>query len=947
MIRKMTAALFLSTAMFTSTAIITRANAAETTTAQPAPVPVTDLVKAVNIPYESFTLDNGLRVVVHTDKKAPIVAVSVWYDVGSKHEPKGKTGFAHLFEHLMFEGSENVRNFDEATIRLGAANNNGSTWYDRTNYFENVPTGALDQMLYIEADRMGYLLGAVTQERLDAQRGVVQNEKRQGDNDPYGLVEYAQIKAMVPAGHPYGHSTIGSMADLDAASLDDVRAWFKQHYGPNNAVLVLAGDIDAPTAKRLVQKNFGAIKATAKQPKLKVDVPTLAAPVSEVMKDDVATVRLYRNWMVPGMDDIAAVPLSVAASILGGLSSSRLDNALVRNEKTAVSVTASYQEFAQLGGFYITADVAPGIDPDAVSKRLDAIIADFIKNGPTPDEVQRAQMQQISAQVAGLEAVGGGDGKAVTLAEGALYQNDAGFFKKQLAEMAAVTPAKVKSAMQRWLTRPTYALRVEPGPRAPYEEAKAGAAKSVPAAAAIARITRTALPEIGAVGDLKFPAIQRAKLKNGIEVFYAQRSTVPTTNIALNFDAGYAADPRDRLGTQALMLSLMTEGANGMTSVQIAEAQERLGARISANASLDSTTANLFTLSGALAPSLQLFADIVIKPTFAPAEVERMRTKQLSTIQDEQKDPSSIALRYLPPLLYGEAHGYGIGFSGTGDAKVVQSVTRDEIVSFHQKWLRPEKAKLFVVSDLPFAEVTAALDVGFGQWNAIGPAGVKKVAAPIPPAKPRIVLFDRPGSPQSVILGGQILPAKGSDDLDYAIAANQVVGQGFLSRINNDLRQTKSWSYGVRGSINRVKEDVPYIISAPVQADKTGASIAALLGHYRDFLGEKGTTPAEYDRVISGNIRELPGRFETSGQVLSAIQTNITYQRPDNYYDQLASKYRGMTAPEMDKAIRKIMKPDQFVWIVVGDAAKVKPQLEKLGLPIEISKQDANPADSK
>jgi zinc protease len=915
--------------------------------AQDKPASLPSLVQKVNIPYQQFTLKNGLRVLVHTDRKAPLVAVSVWYDVGSKHEPKGKTGFAHLFEHLMFEGSENVPNFDESVIRLGAANNNGTTWFDRTNYFQNVPSGALDQMLYIEADRMGYLLGAVSQERLDNQRGVVQNEKRQGDNDPYGLVEYAQIKAMVPEGHPYGHSTIGSMADLDAASLDDVRGWFRQHYGPNNAVLVLAGDIDVATAKRLVNKNFGAIKATAKQPKLKVEIPTLSAPKSEVMKDDVATVRLYRNWMVPGMGDKSAVPLSVAASVLGGLSSSRLDNALVRDEKIAVSVTASYQEFAQLGGFYVTADVAPGVDPDKVSARLDAIIADFIKSGPNADEVKRVQMQQISGQIAGLEIVGGFSGKASTLAEGALYKNDGGFFKKQLAEMAAVTPAKVQAAMQSWLTRPTYALRVEPGERAAYEEAKAGAKSAAPAvASAIERVARPPLPELGPVNDLKFPATQRAKLKNGIEIFYAQRNTVPTTTISLSFDAGHVADPRDRSGTQALMLSLLTEGANGMTSLQIAEAQERLGTRISADASLDATTASMFALSDNLVPSLQLFADIVMRPNFDPAEVERLRTKQLSDIQDEQKDPQGIAFRYLPPLLYGDAHGYGIGFSGTGDAKAVKTISRDEISSFHQKWFRPEKAKLFVVSDRPLTEVAAALDAKFGAWAATGPAGEKKVSGPIPPARPRIVLFDRPGSPQSVILGGQVLPAKGTDDIDYAVAANQVVGAGFLSRINNDLRQTKSWSYGVRGSITRTKEDVPYIISAPVQADKTGASISALLDHYKDFLGDKGTTPAEYDRVISGNIRELPGRFETSAQVLGGIQSNVTFKRADDYYDKLASKYRGMTAPEMDKSIRKILKPDQFVWIVVGDAAKVKPQLEGLGLPIEISKQDANPTDT-
>jgi zinc protease len=936
MIRKLTLAFMVSSLALGA------ANQAVAATKAAKPAPVADLVKAVNIPYETFTLDNGLRVIVHTDRKAPVVAVSVWYDVGSKHEPKGKTGFAHLFEHLMFEGSENVPNFDETVIRLGGANNNGSTWFDRTNYVENVPVGALDRMLYIEADRMGYLLGAVSQERLDAQRGVVQNEKRQGDNDPYGLVEYAQIKAMVPEGHPYGHSTIGSMADLDSASLDDVRSWFRQHYGPNNAVLVLAGDIDVVTAKKLVQKNFGAIKATAKQLRLKVNVPTLSAAKTEVMKDDVATVRLYRNWMVPGMDSDASVPLNVAASVLGGLSSSRLDNALVRDEKVAVSVSASYQEFAQLGGFEVTVDVKPGVDADKVAARLDTIIADYIKNGPSADEVKRVQMRQISGEIVGLELIGGFSGKAATLAEGALYKNDAGFFKKKLVKMAQVKPLQVTNAMQKWLTRPVYSLRVEPGERAAYEESKAAASAPVKASP-IERIARPAMPAIGPVDDLQFPATQRATLSNGIEVIYAQRNAVPTTNIALNIDAGHVADPRDRSGTQALMLALLTEGANGLTSLQIAEQQERLGANISANASMDTTTVRLFTLSDNLAPSLGLFSDIVMKPTFAPDEVERLRGQQLASIKNELKDPQSIAYRFLPPLLFGNDHGYGISFTGTGDANAVQKVSRNDLVSFHQKWFRPEKSKLFVVSDLPLAEIKSALDLRFGTWSATGSAGEKKVVGPIPLAKPRIIMFDRPDSPQSVILGGQILPAKGTDDLDYAVAANQVVGQGFLSRINNDLRQTKSWSYGVQGNIYRVKNDVPYLISAPVQADKTGASIAALLGHYKDFLGPKGTIPEEYERVIGGNIRELPGRYETSRQVLGAIESNNLYSRPDNYYGTLASKYKGMTASEMDKSIRNLLKPDQFTWIVVGDAKTVKPQLEKLGLPVEIQDQAANP----
>jgi zinc protease len=898
-------------------------------------VPIATLVDQVSIPHEDFTLANGLRVIVHTDRKAPVVAVSVWYDVGSKHEPMGKTGFAHLFEHLMFEGSENVANFDETVIRLGGANNNGSTSYDRTNYVETVPVGALDQMLYIEADRMGYLLGKVSQERLDAQRGVVQNEKRQGDNQPYGLVEYAQSKALMAPEHPYGHGVIGSMADLDAASLDDVRGWFRQHYGPNNAVLVLAGDIDVKTARPMIEKHFGAIKRGPQQSKLTVAVPTLAAPKSEVMKDGVANVRLYRTWSTPGTDNPVSVPLDLGASILGGLASSRLDNILVREEKLAVSVTAGFDGNTQLGGFLVTVDVKPGVDPLVAGRRLDAIIADFVKNGPTEDEVQRAKMRSVSGQIAGLEEVGGFGGKAVTLAEGALYAKDSNFYKKQLARMAATTPAAVKAALQSWLTRPVYALMVVPGERDPYDETKKVETKPKPAAA-IARVARPAAPKVGAIDTLTFPKVEHARLQNGIEIVYARRTAVPTTQVSLSFDAGNVADPRDRMGTQAVTLALLTEGANGRNSAQIASAQERLGTQVSASATMDRTSVDMFALSGNLDASLGLFADIVLKPDFAPAEVERIRAQQLSRINSETKNPQALALRLLPPLLYGSAHPYGISFTGSGDLASVGAVSRDEIIAFHHQWFRPEKATFFVVSDRPLPEITRALNARFGAWAATGAAGAK-AAMTVPAAgKARIVLVDRPDSPQSLIYAGQVLPVQGTADLDLVTTANQAIGSGFLSRINNDLRQTKGWSYGVRGGLNRVANDVPYIISAPVQADKTGESIAALLQNYTDFVGTKGITPEEYDRIIGGNIRELPGSFETSREVLSGLQRNFLFKRPDTYYTMIAAKYRSMKPAEMDSAFRAIVKPDQFIWVVVGDAKIVRPQLEKLGLPVEV-----------
>ena len=920
-----------------------------------APAPVAELVHQVDIPYQQFTLANGLRVLVHEDRKAPIVAVSVWYNVGSKDEPKGKTGFAHLFEHLMFNGSENAPgDFFEPLQQIGATDLNGTTWFDRTNYFETVPRAALETALFLESDRMGHLLGAVTQDKLDNQRGVVQNEKRQSDNQPYGLVEYAQLEALFPEGHPYRHSTIGSMSDLDSASLADVKKWFTDKYGPNNAVLVLAGDVDLATARTLVEKYFGDIPRGPVNTPAEAPVPTLAAPVNEVMKDRVATTRLYRDWIVPGLLDPETVPLSVGASVLGGLASSRLDNALVRQEQIAVSVSASLQEFHRISLFEVQADVKPGVDPALVARRLDEIIADLVENGPTEDEVQRVAMTTVASRIKGLEQVGDFGGKAVALAEGELYANDADFYKKQLLAYSRVTPADVKAALQKWLKRPVYALTVEPGERGAYQEAggKTGAVSAhgpryyraptadekplAPKPTSFAPVDRSKLPEVGPIADLDFPDIEHATLSNGIKVNFARRAAVPVVLVSMQFDAGYASDPKDKAGIQALMASLLDEGTTSLDSRELAEAQERLGAGISVAPSLDRTTATLSALKPNLAASLDLMADILKHPAFAQSEFERLKSQQVTRIASELTQPTGIAMRTLPPLLYGDRHPYGTPFTGSGTAETVKALTRDDVVAAHQMWIRPDNAEIFVVGDTSLAEIVPLLEARFGAWAPpASPKGSKNFDQPIPQAKSRIVLVDRPQSPQSMILAGEILPGQGTDDLTILLAANDVLGGNFLSRMNMDLRETKGWAYGVQGFIRRVENRSPYFVYAPVQADRTGDSVAALREQMRLFLTTKGVTPEELTRTMNGSIRELPGSFETSSAVLGAIQGNALFKRPDNYQETLASRYRAMTAAELDQAARAAINPDNLVWVVVGDAAKVRPQLDKLGLPVE------------
>ena len=902
------------------------------------PASVQELLAGVDIPYEQFELDNGLTVLVHEDRKAPVVAIAAWYNVGSKDEPAGQTGFAHLFEHIMlFNGTEHVPNLIEPLREMGATNWNGTTWFDRTNYFQTVPTPALERGLYIESERMGYILGALTQQSLDAQRGIVQNEKRQGDNQPYGLAFYRILEGLFPEGHPYRHSTIGSMADLDDASLEEVRQWFRENYGPNNAVIVLAGDINVAEARPLMERYFGQIPRGPENVPAAADVPTLSERVDVTMQDRVSNTRLYRTWVVPGLAHEDLVELNTAAQVLGGLDSSRLDRILVRDEQTAVSVSSSVLPFQRVSMFFVTVDVKPGEDANAVSQRLDEIIADFLANGPTEDEVQRVATQTVAASFFNIEQVGGFNGKTVALANGAVLAGDPAFFRRNLLEYGTVTPENVRTAAHRWLSRPVHALRIDPGVREAYQEASA-TNRPAPDNSPPTAQPRDPMPPVGQIADLDFPNVERAQLSNGIEVVYAQRSAIPVTLLSMDFDAGIAADPQGGFGTQRLMLSAMTAGADGRDAMQIAEEQERLGANITAFGSLDRSTVQLTTLSANLGRSLDLFADVVLRPDFAPAEVERLREQQLALIAAEATQPNGLAQRALLPIIYGENHPYGRPLSGLGAASSVTPLDRDALVRFHHAWLRPETARVFVVSDRPLAEVRRALEARFGSWrgDAAVEVGRKDFSVAIPAPRTRIVLVDRPQSPQSVIYAGSVLPIQGSDDTLALNAANEVLGNNFLSRINTEIRERRGWSYGLSGQVQLREHQVPYVINAPVQADRTGDSIRVLMEQINAFNSTNGVSETEHTRTINGNIRQLPGAYETAGSILGALRSNELYDRPDTYWEDVAPRYRAMTAAQMDAAARALIDPSRFVWVVVGDASVVRPQLENLGLEVEV-----------
>ena len=493
--------------------------------------------------------------------------------------------------------------------------------------------------------------------------------------------------------------------------------------------------------------------------------------------------------------------------------------------------------------------------------------------------------------------------------------------------------------------RPVFNMIVEPGPRdtSPAMLALTGDAPSVApkpiaeVSTPVAKTTPRPAPPVGTLSALDFPIIERATLSNGIPVFFAQRSSIPVVRVSVNFDAGYSSDPKTALGTQALMLAALDEGTKTRNSVQIAEESERLGASISTGASIDRTSVGLYALTPNLSASLGLMSDIIRNPAFDPQEVERVRGQQLAGIKAGLSSPEGVANYVLPTLIYGRAHPYGNPGSGAGDAASVAKISRDALVRYHDDWLRPDNAQIFVIGDTTLAALKPQLEAAFGNWTAPStPKPVKAFTAAIPAPANKIYLIDRPGSGQSVIQAGFVLDKTGRDDLVTLRQANDVLGGAFLSRMNSDLRETKGWSYGVSSGISSSEGRTTFTINAPVQADRTGDSISVLLSQMKDFLGPKGTTASELERTTNGSIRELPGAFETSDAVLGAIQRIIWLGRPDDYWEKLPARYAAMKADDFDAAARTTLDPAKITWLVVGDAVSVKPQLAKTGLTVEM-----------
>jgi len=892
----------------------------------------------VNIPipdikYTKFVLKNGLTVLVHEDQKAPIVAVNTWYHVGSKNEKPGKTGFAHLFEHLMFSGSENFNHtYLNAMEGIGATNLNGTTNNDRTNYFENVPTSMLDYALFAESDRMGHLLGVLDQKKLDLQRGVVQNEKRQGENQPYGVTEQIIVENTYPAGHPYSWTVIGSMKDLDAASMSDVQEWFKTYYGPNNTTVVIAGDITPEVAREKVEKYYGEIPPGPPIAHQEAWTAKRTGSHRGWVQDRVPQARLYRIWNVPAYGSPEEVQLDLVAQILGRGKTSRLYKRLVYKDQTATTATATDDTNEIAGQFDYTITVKPDQDPKkseenfkSAEKAANEELQNFLKNGPTETELQLAKTQIFGNYARIVERIGGFGGKSDLLARCQTFTGNPDCYKVYLQGIQAATVASVKKAANDWLTDGDYNLEVQPYPVN---------------LSASAKLDRAKEPELGKPMSLNLPPMQKAKLSNGLNIVLAERHTAPVVNFSLLVNSGYASDPSSAPGTASFSQRMLEEGTPTRDSLKIGEELESLSANFNAGSGLDWAAVNLNTLKLTMDRALDIYGDLILHPAYPQKEFDRLKRERAALIRREKVEPQTMGLRVIPALLYGKDNAYGVPFTGTGNEASLQKMTREDLIKWHETWFKPNNATLLIVGDTTLKEITPKLEKIFANWKP-GDVPKKSITHVEEAQKTQVYLIDRPGSGQSVIFGGLLAPPRNDPDAIPMGIVNNVFGGTFSSRINMNLREDKHWSYGTFAAIPAAVGQRPYISVAPVQTDKTKESLEELVKEYHEVTGKKPIDATELEREQANATLGLPGSFETVQQLSGAYTQILEYGLPEDYFNTFTQNVMSLNPEKANEIAKKLIHPDNVIWVVVGDMSKVESGIRDLKLG-DVHKIDAD-----
>ncbi len=895
----------------------------------------------VRLDFEKYSLPNGLEVILRKDNRLPIVAVNLWYHVGPANEAKGRTGFAHLFEHMMFQASGHVPEDQYFPILEGAGASfiNGTTDFDRTNYLEDVPSNEVETALWLESDRMGFLLDRLDAASLARQQDVVRAERKQGiENVPYALAEERLYQLVYPEGHPYRAMVIGSHEDIQAAKLEDVRDFFRRYYAPNNCSISIVGDIDVARTKELLTKYFGTLPRGEDVPKPTGAAPALTAERRDVVTDEIELPRVYMGWITPNAFQPGDAEGALAARILASGKASRLYKALVYDRKIAQAVNATQQSLALGSLFEVTLTAKPGHTAEELEQSADAELARLASDGPTAEELRSAKTGLYSAVVLALQNPGGFDGVANRFNLYNHYTGDPGYLQKDLERIEAVTADGVKRFAAEQLAKDRRAVvhcvpgeKVIPaGPPSP--------AEPPPSTAPVvsAEPWRNERPKSGPTPTTPLPSAKSFDLPNGLRVLLVESHELPVVAAELVVRAGSAADPADRPGLAGFAVSMLDEGAGDRDALAIARELESLGATLGTNAGTDGSYAWVTVLKGQATQAMSLLSDVVTKPTFPDSDLARVRNDRLTAIIETRQNPFATGMRVIGPVLYGDAHPYGHAQLGTESG--LQQATKGELTGFYQRYFSPSNAALVLAGDLTEAEARRLATQALGQWRGTG----EVVKAPEGGASTadRVTIVDMPSASQTALIAAQQSVARSDPDYEKLNVMNQVLGGLFSSRVNMNLREQHGYSYGAFSFIRENRGVGPLIVGSMVKGEATGPSVRELLKEVAGMTA-KEISPEELTLARESIARALPAQFQDAETTAGTIGQLFLLEQSPDYYQSLPERLSSMTAAEVFDATKRHLRPDDMRLILVGSRRQIEPQIRALGLgPIGIRDAD-------
>jgi zinc protease len=905
--------------------------------------PSTQARRSSDIPqltFEKITLPNGLEVILSPKRGLPMVAVNLWYHVGPAHEAAGRTGFAHLFEHMMFQSSKHVP--EDSHFKLleaaGASDINGTTGNDRTNYFQTVPSNQLELALWLESDRMGYLLEKVTQTSLSNQQDVVRNERRQSvENQPYGMADEAATQLLLPKTHPYYGNVIGSHEDIQAAKLDDVRAFFRQYYAPNNATLAIVGEFDEAQAKALVTKYFGTLKRGPAVPAVTVTTPPITSERRQVIQARVALPRVTMSWLTPQIFKPGDADADIAAQILGGGRASRLYKKLVYEKQIAQNVSAIQQSGMIVSIFEIQATARPGHTAEELEKAIDEELAAFRNTPPTAEELERARNTIETDIIGGLERLGGFGGIADRLNSYNHYLKNPGYLAEDIARYRAVTGASVLAfAKSQLMPTARGVVHAVPGTPAPLSQLPASAASTGKEADGqginVDEPWRNTQPKPGAAKPLQLATPTTATLPNGLTLILSEKHEVPIVAANLVFRGGSDSNPADKPGLANFAAAMLDEGTATRNALAIADQLAQLGASLGTGSSMDSMNVSARSLAKNFAATLDLVADVTLRPSFPADEIERQRAQRLGQLVQQRDNPAALVGTIAMQAVYGARHPYG--FAEIGTEASVKAMTRADMQAFWKERFVPNNAALVVAGDITMPELRALAEKAFGAWERGSPTRPQLGAPETTPA--RVVIVDKPGSPQTQLRVAAVGAERSSPDFRPLQVMNTVLGGSFSSRINMNLREEHGYTYGAQSQFTFRRAPGPFQVAAGIRTDVTGPAVSEV---FKEVLrmAQSPMTADELQRAKDSMAYSLPGAFESSANAVNNFSNVFTYDLGLDYYSRYAAQVNAVTIQQTAAVAKKYLVSENMVVIAVGDRSKIEIPLRELGLgPLEV-----------